>query len=75
MIRCRLYYYSVHYWIVEKIMVVSISDSAANGVLTMTIAKELVMSEEFRGKKQEIVYDSQELVTEKKERKKREKQK
>ena len=47
-------------------MVVSISNSAPNGVLTMTIAKEAVMNEEFRRKEQEIVYESQALVTEKK---------
>lgn len=56
-------------------MVVSVSNSAPNGVLTMIIAKEAVMNEEFRRKEQGIIYDFQALVTEKKERRGRSKSK
>ena len=38
-------------------MVVSVSNSAHNGVLTMAIAKEVMMNEEFRSKEQGIVYE------------------
>ena len=49
-------------------MVVSVSNSAPNGVLIIAISKEAVINEEVRMKKQEIIYESQALVTKKKKR-------
>ena len=49
-------------------MVISISNSTLNDVLTMDIAKETVTNEELRRKKQEIVNELQALVTEKKKK-------
>ena len=50
-----------------KRLVVSISNSASNGVLIMNIAKEAVMNEELRRKEQGIVNEFQALVTKRKE--------
>ena len=54
-------------------MVVSVSNSAPNGVLTMAIAKDALLNEELRRKEQGIETGSQALVTEKQGRKGRSK--
>ena len=51
----------------QEKMMISISNLALNGLLTMDISKEVMMNEELKKKEQGIVNESQTLVTEKKE--------